>query len=181
MLTDGYDLPLSTRSAAARDAYVEGCAVKLINYPGAIGLFDRAVAADPGFALAHAATAHALLERGDAASARASMATANSLTQGLPEREISHVAYFGMLVAGDSEAALGAVFAHLDAWPRDVMVLATTAFTNGLIGSSGRAGQKRRLAGAARQARPGLRRRLVVHRASRHGAFGKRRTRRRPP
>jgi predicted Zn-dependent protease len=33
----------------------------------------------------------------------------------------------------------------VDAWPRDALVLATTAFTNGLIGSSGRAGQKRTL------------------------------------
>jgi tetratricopeptide (TPR) repeat protein len=37
--------------------------------------------------------------------------------------------------------------AHLDAWPRDALVLGTTAFTNGLIGSSGRAGQKRTLLG----------------------------------
>ena len=35
--------------------------------------------------------------------------------------------------------------AHLDIWPRDALVLGTTAFTNGLIGSSGRAGQKRML------------------------------------
>jgi tetratricopeptide (TPR) repeat protein len=35
--------------------------------------------------------------------------------------------------------------AHLNAWPRDALVLGTTAFTNGLIGSSGRAGQKRAL------------------------------------
>ena len=35
--------------------------------------------------------------------------------------------------------------AHLNAWPRDAVVLGTTAFTNGLIGSSGRAGQKRTL------------------------------------
>ena len=73
------------------------------------------------------------------------MATASSLTAGLSAREASHVAYFGLLVAGDSEGALTALPAHLDAWPRDVMVLATTAFTNGLIGSSGRAGQKRML------------------------------------
>jgi tetratricopeptide (TPR) repeat protein len=145
MLTDGYDLPVSTASSSARDAYAEGCASKVTYYPGVIEAFDRAIAADPGFALAHAARAHALLERGDAAGARAAMATANSLAAGLSPREVSHVAYFGMLVAGDSEAALTAVFAHLDAWPRDVMVLATTAFTNGLIGSSGRAGQKRRL------------------------------------
>ena len=140
-----YDLPLSTASSAARQAYGEGCEVKLTAYPGAIEAFDRAIAADPGFALAHAARAHALLEQGDAAAARASMATASSLAAGLSEREASHVAFFGLLVAGDAEAALAAVRGHLNAWPHDAVVLATTAFTNGLIGSSGRAGQKRML------------------------------------
>src|SRR5260370_26440420 len=115
-------------------------------YPGAIEALDRAIEADPGFALAHAAKAHAVLERGDAA-ARASMAAANSLADGLPAREASHIAFFDLLVAGDAEAALSSVHAHLDAWPRDALVLGTTAFTNGLIGSSGRAGQKRMLLG----------------------------------
>jgi len=145
MLTDRYGLLLSTTSSTARDAYVEGCEAKLTMYPGAIEAFDRAIAADPGFALAHAARAHALLERGDAVAARASMASANSLTAGLSAREASHVEFFGLLVSGDAEAALSAVHAHLCAWPRDVVVLGTTAFTNGLIGSSGRAGQKRTL------------------------------------
>src|SRR5713101_5503134 len=145
MLTDLYELPLSTASSAARDAYVQGCEVKLTMYPGAIVGFDRAIAADPGFALAHAARAHVLLERGDAAAARASMAAANSLAAGLSAREASHIAFFDLLLAGDAEAALGALPAHLDAWPRDAVVLGTTAFTNGLIGSSGRAGQKRML------------------------------------
>jgi Tfp pilus assembly protein PilF len=145
MLTDRYDLPLSTASPVARDAYVEGADAKLTMYPGAIAAFDRAIAADPGFALAHAARAHALLERGEAAVAREAMAAAGALAAGLPAREASHVAYFGLLVAGDSEAALAALPVHLDAWPRDVLVLATAAFTNGLIGSSGRAGQKRTL------------------------------------
>jgi tetratricopeptide (TPR) repeat protein len=145
MLTDRYGLLLSTTSSTARDAYVAGCEAKLTMYPGAIEAFDRAIAADPRFALAHAARAHALLERGDAAAARASMASANSLIAGLSAREASHIAFFGLLVAGDAEGALSAVHAHLDAWPRDVVVLGTTAFTNGLIGSSGRAGQKRAL------------------------------------
>src|SRR5215472_8842365 len=145
MLTDRYGLPLSTTSSAARDAYVEGCEAKLTMYPGALAAFDRAIAADPRFALAHAARAHALGERGDAAAARASMATANALGAGLSAREKSHIAFFGLLVAGDAEGALSAVQTHLAVWPRDAMVLATTAFTNGLIGSSGRAGQKRAL------------------------------------
>jgi tetratricopeptide (TPR) repeat protein len=145
MLTDRYELPLSTASAAARDAYLEGCESKLTMYHGALEAFDRAIAADPSFALSHAARSHVLLERGDAAAARASIAAANSFATGLTAREASHVAYFSLLVAGDAEAALAALPVHLDAWPRDVLVLATTAFTNGLIGSSGRAGQKRTL------------------------------------
>jgi len=145
MLTDGYGLPVSTDSAAARDAYVAGCAAKLTNYPGAIEALDRAIAADPGFALAHTAMAYALLERGDAAGSRAAIAAANSNATGLSEREASHIRFFGFLVAGESEAALATLPGHLDTWPRDVLVLGTTAFTNGLIGSSGRAGQKRML------------------------------------
>src|SRR5262244_476152 len=112
MLTDRYGLPLSTRSAAARDAYAEACEAKLTMYPGAIEAFDRAISADPGLALAHAAKAHALLERGDAA-ARASIAVANSLSIGLSGREASHVAFFNLLVAGNTEAALSALYAHL--------------------------------------------------------------------
>ena len=145
MLTDRYDLPLSTASSSARDAYVQGCEAKLTMYPGAIEAFDRAIAADPAFALAHVAKAHTLLERGDAAAGRGSMAAANSLASGLSAREASHIAFFGLLLASDTEAALAALPAHLHAWPRDVLVLGTAAFTNGLIGSSGRAGQKRAL------------------------------------
>src|SRR5258706_7002408 len=143
MLTDRYELPLSTGSSAARDAYLQGCEAKLTMYPGAVEGFDRAIAADPGFALAHAARAHVLLERGDAAAARASMAAANSFAAGLSAREASHIAFFDLLSAGDAEAALAALPAHLNAWPRDALVLGTTAFTNGLIGRSGRPGPKR--------------------------------------
>jgi hypothetical protein len=73
MLTDRYGLGLSTTSSAARDAYGDGCDAKLTMYPGAIEAFDRAIAADPGFALAHVAKAHALQESGEAAAARVSM------------------------------------------------------------------------------------------------------------
>jgi Flp pilus assembly protein TadD len=73
------------------------------------------------------------------------MAAANALAADLSAREASHIAFFGLLLTGAAEAALTALLKHLDAWPRDVLVLATTAFTNGLIGNSGRAGQKRQL------------------------------------
>src|SRR6478735_10023930 len=103
MLTDRYDLPLSTISSLARDAYVEGCEAKLTAHPGAIEAFDRAIAADAGFALTHAAKAHALLERGEAAAARGSIALAKSLAAGVSEREASHVAFFDVLLLGDGE------------------------------------------------------------------------------
>ena len=44
MLTDRYDLPLSTTSIAARDAYVQGCEAKLTMYPGAIEAFGIVLA-----------------------------------------------------------------------------------------------------------------------------------------
>jgi hypothetical protein len=47
MLSDRYDLALSTDSEAARDAYVQGCDLALTFYPGAIEAFDRAIARDP--------------------------------------------------------------------------------------------------------------------------------------
>src|SRR6202171_1492307 len=111
MLTDRYELPLSTGSSAARDAYLQGCEAKLTMYPGAVEAFDRAIAADPGFALAHAARAHLLLERGDAAAARASMAAANSLAAGLSAREASHIAFFDLFAAGGARGGAGALAA----------------------------------------------------------------------
>jgi hypothetical protein len=70
MLADRYDLALSTTTAAARDAYVEGCDLALTLYPGAVEAFDRAIAADPGFALAHAGKAQVLMREGNVAAAR---------------------------------------------------------------------------------------------------------------
>ena len=57
MLKDRYGLAVSTTSATARDAYVQGCDLYLSMNPGALAAFDRAIAADPGFALAFAGKA----------------------------------------------------------------------------------------------------------------------------
>jgi hypothetical protein len=76
MLADRYDLPLSTTSGDARDAYVEGHELALTLYPGAVDAFDRALAADPGFALAHAGKAQVLMREGKAVAAREALATA---------------------------------------------------------------------------------------------------------
>jgi len=146
MLADRYDLPLSTASAAARDAYVQGCDLALTLYPGAIAAFDRAIAADPGFALAHAGKAQVLMREGNVTAARAAQAAARDLAAGLPVREASHIAFFDLVFAGQTEPAISALHAHLTAWPRDALVLASAANPNGLIGASGRIGQKHQIA-----------------------------------
>jgi tetratricopeptide (TPR) repeat protein len=146
MLADQYDLALSTVSEAARDAYVQGCELALTFYPGAIEAFDRATAADPNFSLPHAAKAQVLMREGDVTLARAALAAAKDLAAGLSQREASHIAYFDLAFAGRTDAAIDALYAHLTAWPRDALVLATAANPNGLIGASGRIGQKHQIA-----------------------------------
>jgi tetratricopeptide (TPR) repeat protein len=146
MLTDRYGLDLSTGSAAARDSYVEGSDLALTFYPGAALAYDRALAADPGFALAHAGKAQTLLREGDVAAARTALASAKEATVGLSEREASHIALFDLVFAGRTDAAIDAMYAHLTKWPRDALVVSVAANPNGLIGSSGRIGQKHQIA-----------------------------------
>src|SRR2546429_3659526 len=146
MLTDRYDLSLSTSSAAARDAYVQACDLALTFYPGAAEAYDRAIAVDPGFALAHAGKAQVLMRQGDVQKARAALGAAKDVAVGLSEREASHLRFFDFVFAGRADAAIAALYEHLTAWPRDALVVATAANPNGLIGGSGRIGQKHQIA-----------------------------------
>src|ERR1700726_2810190 len=84
MPADRYGLPLSSASAVARDAFVQGWDLLLTLYPSAIEAFDRAIAADPGFALAHAGKAQVLMREGNVAAARAALAAAKDGAAGLP-------------------------------------------------------------------------------------------------
>ncbi len=143
MLTDRYGLALSTTSTAARDAYVQASDLLLSFYPGAPEAFARAVAADPGFALAHAGQARSLQVWGDMPGAASALAGAQRLTAGLTEREASHIAFFALVLSGPTEAALAGLRVHLAAWPRDALMLSTCTSPGGLIGVSGRAGLKR--------------------------------------
>ncbi len=68
------------------------------------------------------------------------------LTAGLTEREASHIAIFDLGSGGQTEAAIAAVHKHLAAWPCDALVISSAANPNGLIGGSGRLGQKRQIA-----------------------------------
>ncbi len=135
---DGHGLALSTRSGEARDAYVEAIDRILALRAGVDEALARALRADPGFALAHAASGRWLQMRGDGPAARDALARAGELAAGADPRERGHVAVLARIAAGDAAGALAAARAHLDAWPRDALVLSTCSSVFGLIGLSGR-------------------------------------------
>ena len=145
MRTDPYGLPLTTASDAAREAHALGLDRILTQYDGIVEAFDAAIAADPGFALAHVGRAQGLLLRGETAEAAEALTTAERLTGGVTPREASQVAFYRTLMTRPIEAAIAALEQHIEAWPRDAMVLNTNANPNGLLGSSGQVGQKARL------------------------------------
>ena len=97
------------------------CALTL--YPGAVVAFDRAIAADPDFALAHAGKAQVLLREGNVLAAREAVAA------GVTAREASHIAFCALVFAGRTDAAISALDAHLSDWPRDALVVASATST----------------------------------------------------
>jgi len=145
MPTDRYGLALATESSAARDAYVEGVDLLLTVYPGAEAAFGRAIAADPGFALAHAGKARALQLAGNLPAMREALAAAQTSAEGGSERDRSHVGVFADLFAGQTVAALAAIRAHVETWPRDALILSLAANQGGLIGMSGLPGREQDL------------------------------------
>ena len=109
MLVDRFCLPLSTSAAAARDAYVDASEQALTFYPGALAGYDRAIAADPNFALAHAGKAQVLMRGGDVTAARTALIAAKQAAAGLSEREASQISIFDLGSSGQTEAAIAAV------------------------------------------------------------------------
>jgi tetratricopeptide (TPR) repeat protein len=138
MLPDRYALPLSTASAAARDAYVAGCDCVLSGTAGVEANLGKAIDADPRFALAHVALARGLFVKGEAPAARAAAAKARELAAAATPREQSHVNAIALGIEGNPAASLDAIKTHLGDWPRDAMVLAPATGVFGLVGFSGR-------------------------------------------
>jgi tetratricopeptide (TPR) repeat protein len=146
MLADQYDLPVSTASAAARDAYVQGCHLALTLYPGALECFDRALVMDPALALAHAGKAQVFMREGKAAAARAALTAAKDVAAGVSAREAGHIRFFELAFSGETDAAIEVLYGHLSEWPRDALMVAIATNPNGVIAISGRIGQKREVA-----------------------------------
>ena len=76
--TDRYGLAVSTTDDAAA-AYRQGIDCVLAAWPGAADALDRAIAADPNFALAHAARARVHAMYAEGTQAKTSVAAAQRL------------------------------------------------------------------------------------------------------
>jgi Tfp pilus assembly protein PilF len=141
-LKDRYDNPVATASQQALEHYIEGVDCFLAARYGAMEAFQAALAADPGFALAHAGLARAAMMAGDMALAKSALARAAECAAGASARERQHIGVFELLIAGRAAEARAAVFAHLQEHPRDAMVAQLNTSVFGLIGFSGQTGRE---------------------------------------
>ena len=137
---DRYGLPLSTASAEAASAYRDGVDLMLSAWTGAAEAFERAIAVDPDFALAHIARAriHSFYQQGEAARKGAAKARALVAKHGT-EREKSHVETLALAIEGNLPAALASTLKHLESWPRDAVVFSLPMGAFGLFAFSGMA------------------------------------------
>ena len=139
MNRDRYDLPLTTASDRAAAHYRDGVDAMLSAWHGAEEAFDLAIAADPGFALAHIARArlHQLNMQGK--EARAMAAQAKQLAAGATPREVSHIEILAAVIESKPKLAIDGAEAHLVQHPRDALVLSQLLGAFGLYAFSGRA------------------------------------------
>ncbi|MGO1119579.1 tetratricopeptide repeat protein [Rhodovibrionaceae bacterium A322] len=142
MLEDRYGNLITTGSQQARDAYVEAVDLFLAANIGAVEALERAVQEDEGFALAYAAMARSHQLSARIPEAKAAMAQALALTEGVSDREKSHLAVMDLLIQGQGAAAYAAALTHLKTHPRDVLMAQPLTSVFGLIGFSGLPGRE---------------------------------------
>jgi tetratricopeptide (TPR) repeat protein len=122
-VNDRYGLTVTTTSPAALTAY-DRAVRDFLGWDGqALARFQEVAAEHPGLALALAGAGLALFleERFD--EARAAMTRAQTAVAGQSPRERGHVDALALLVAGKNADAERAMREHLDAYPRDLLIL----------------------------------------------------------
>ena len=143
-LEDRYGLPLSTSSDEAASTYREGVDLMLAGWTGTAETLERAIAADPDFALPHIARArvHAFYQQGDLARSKAALAREVVAKHGT-ERERTHVETLALAIEGRLPEAIASTLKHIEAWPRDAVVLSLPLGAFGLFAFSGMADHDR--------------------------------------
>lgn len=141
MLQDHYGNPLSTSSTQARDAYIDGIDRTLAGLEGPAEQFEKAIQADPNFAMAHIALARHHQVWGNRDALKAPLDAANVAAKLTPQ-EASHINAFTLLMTGKLADGYSAIRAHLIDYPRDTLVAQTCTGVFSLIGFSGQPGRE---------------------------------------
>lgn len=123
MHTDAYGLTVTTSSPAALATYDRAVRALLGWQADALDLFRSAIAQDPGLALAHAGSAICLFLEERFPETRAATEAALTAAATQSERERRHVEAVALWTSGKADEAARAMRAHLEAFPRDAMVL----------------------------------------------------------
>jgi tetratricopeptide (TPR) repeat protein len=142
MLQDRYGNDLSTASASARDAYIDGVDRFLAAQAGAEDAFQAAITADPNFTLAHLGLARVRQAVGRGREAGEAFSGVRDQPGALTARESGHFNAFSLLLSGDGPGAYKAIRAHLLDYPRDAMIAQTCMGVFGMIGFSGQPGRE---------------------------------------
>src|SRR5260370_13557964 len=145
MLRDRFDNSISESSATARDLYVVGVDRLLAAAAGIEEGFAAVIEADPDFALAHSGIARAYQIMGKVPAARAAMAKARALADGLPRKEAAHLHALSLLIDGKVPEAYRAIRAHVTEHPRDALIAQTCTSIYRLIGFSRQPGREAEL------------------------------------
>ena len=142
ILTDSFGNPLGTTSQLAQEAYVDALEAYLDARDGIVPALDRAIDADPEFALAYTLKARTAQVYGQMTEAKALSAQAVQRTSGLPEQVASHIGIFDDLIHSRVGQGYDRARAHLVEHPRDTVVAGTCLGVFSLIGFSGREGRE---------------------------------------
>jgi hypothetical protein len=135
---DRFDLPVTCADAATVDDYVAAVDLLLSAWPGTEARLDRALTADPDFALAHIARARLLQLQAHMPEAKAAAARAQSFADRVTPRERGHIEAITLSINGAAGDALATVRAHAAEYPRDALPLSLALGVFGLLGFSGR-------------------------------------------
>lgn len=137
-LEDRFGLPLSTTSGPAAADYIAAVDLMLSANAGAEALFERALAADPDFALAHVGRARLCQVQARIPEAKEAAARARALSSHVTPREARHVETVATAIDGNGPGAMALLEEHIADYPRDAMVLGLALGVFGLLGFSGR-------------------------------------------
>jgi tetratricopeptide (TPR) repeat protein len=137
-LEDRFGLPLTTKNAAAVADYIAAVDLMLSANAGADALFDRAIAADPEFALAHIAKARLCQVQARIGEAKAAAGDAWALVGRVTPREARHIETIALAIDGNGPGAMALLEEHIVDYPRDGLALSLALGVFGLLGFSGR-------------------------------------------